>query len=107
MMSQGFEKGSQWSTNSLTYAILNLLKNFMAPFYGWGSTALRLQSHFEKVVYILPLSPQKFLLLIWSVSEGWKAESTLVLPSGFEHGTPGLGIQLLNQEPYLAIQSSN
>ena len=31
----------------------------MAPSYGWGSTALRLQSHFEKAVYFLPLSPQK------------------------------------------------
>ena len=26
-------------------------------------------------------------------SEGWKAESTLESPSGFEHGTPRLGIQ--------------
>ena len=28
-----------------------LKKNFMAPFYGWGSTASRLQSHFEEAVY--------------------------------------------------------
>ena len=57
-------------------------------------------SHFEKAVYFLPLSSQKFLVLILSTLEGWKAESTLKPPSGFEHGTPGLGIQHLN---HLAI----
>ena len=36
------------------------------------------------------------MLLILSTSEGWKAELTLEPPSGFEHGTPGLGIQRLN-----------
>ena len=57
-------------------------------------------SHFEEAVYFLPLSFQKFLVLILPTSEGWKAESTLEPPSGFEHGTPGLGIQRLN---HLAI----
>ena len=33
--------------------------------------------------------------IIWSTSEGWKAESTLELPSGFEHETTGFGIQHL------------
>ena len=37
---------------------------FMALFHGWGSTALRLQSQYEKAVYFLPLSSQKFLVLI-------------------------------------------
>ena len=32
----------------------------------------------------------EFLALILSNSEGWKAESTLGPPSGFEPGTPGL-----------------
>ena len=50
-------------------------------------------SHFEEAVYFLPLSSQKFLVFILLTSEGWKAESTLEPPSGFEHGTPGLGIQ--------------
>ena len=50
-------------------------------------------SHFEESVYFLPLSPEKFLVLNLSTSEGWKAESTLKRTSGFEHGTPGLGIQ--------------
>ena len=39
-------------------------QNFIAPFYGWGSTASRLQSHCEEIVYFLPLSSQKFLVLI-------------------------------------------
>ena len=54
-------------------------------------------SHFEEAVYFLPLSSQKSLVLILSTSEGWTAESTLEPPSGFEHGTPALGIQCLNR----------
>ena len=61
-------------------------KNFTVRFYRWGSTA---------TVYFLPLGSQKFLVLTLSTSEGWKAESTLEPASGFEHGTPGLGIQRL------------
>ena len=57
-------------------------------------------SHFEEAVYFLPLSSQKFLVLILSTLDGWKAESTLEPPSGFEHGTPGLGIHRRN---HLAI----
>ena len=53
-------------------------------------------SHFEEAVYFLPFSSQTFLVLILLTSEGWKAKSTLELPSGFEPGTPGLGIQHLN-----------
>ena len=41
-------------------------------------------SHFEEAVYFLPFSSQKFLVLILSTLEGWKAESTLELPSGFD-----------------------
>ena len=67
----------------------------MAPFYGWGSTASRL----------VPLQGGSLLFttkfpdipgLILSTSEGWKAESTLELPCGFEHRTSGLEIQHLN-----------
>ena len=53
-------------------------------------------SHFEEAGYFLPFSSQKFLVLILSTLVGWKAESTLELPSGFDHGTPGFGIQRLN-----------
>ena len=72
---------------------------FMAPFYGWGSTSSRQQSHYEETVYFLSLSSQKFLVLISLTSEGWKAEPSLEPPCGFEHGTPGLGIQRLNRRP--------
>ena len=44
----------------------------------------------------LPLSSQKFLVLIWSTLKMWKAESTLEPSSCFEHKTLGLGIQCLN-----------
>ena len=43
-------------------------------------------SHFQEAVYFLPLSCQKFLILILSTSEERKAESTLEQPSGSEHG---------------------
>ena len=53
-------------------------------------------SHFKEVVYFLPLSSQKFLVLILSTSEGWKTELTLEPPIGFENGTPKSGMQCLN-----------
>ena len=45
-------------------------------------------SHSEEAVYLFPFSCQKF-------SEGWKAESTLEPPSGFENETPRLETQRL------------
>ena len=68
-------------------------KNFMTPFHGWGSTVTRLQSHYQEKVYFLPQTSQKVLVLVWSILEGWKAESILEPPSGFEPWTPGLGTQ--------------
>ena len=44
-------------------------EHFMAPFYGWGSTASLLES-LEEAVYFLPLSSQKFLVLTLLTSEG-------------------------------------
>ena len=63
-------------------------KNFMAPFYGWGSTASRLQ----------PLWGGSLLFTIQfpELNPIFTIQSTLEPPSGFEHGTPGLGIQHLN-----------
>ena len=72
------------------FSSILFIKNFMVTFYGRGSTAERLQSHYENAVYFLPLSSEKFLVPIWSTSEGWKAESTLEPPGGFEHRTIGL-----------------
>ena len=84
------------------------LKKLCAPFLWMGFNCLKaIQSHYEETVYFLPLSSQKLLVLIWSTSEGWKAESTVEPPSGFEHGTLGLGIQRLNIRSllhYLTLQ---
>ena len=68
----------------------------MGPFLMDGVQLPQGQSHFDEAVYFVPLSSQKSLVLILSASEGWTAESSLELPSGFEHGIPGLGIQRVN-----------
>ena len=56
---------SMMASKRLVLIFFFLKKNFMAPFYGWGSTASRLQSHYKKTVYFLPLRLKKFLILIW------------------------------------------
>ena len=81
------------------------LKKIMVPAHGWSSTDSRLQSHYEERVHSLLQSPQKFLVLIWSTSERWKAESTLESPSSFELKAPGLGIQHLNHYGALPLTS--
>ena len=58
-------------------------------------------SHFKQAVYFLPLSSQKFQVLILLTSERWKAESTLEPLSGFEHGTPDLESSTLTTRPLL------
>ena len=40
-----------------------IVRNVMAPFYGWGSTVLRLKSQFKETIYFLQLSSQDFLVL--------------------------------------------
>ena len=66
----------------------------MIPFYGWGSTASRLEP-FRGDSLLFATFSQEFLVPILSTSEGWKAESTSEAPSGFEHKIPRLGIQRL------------
>ena len=51
----------------------------------------QVKSHFEEAVYFLPLSSQKFPVLILLTSEGWKAESTLEPTSG----SPKLQVKFL------------
>ena len=62
-------------------------KKIVAPFYGWGSTALRLEplrgSSLLFIIKFLEIPGTHFI-------EGWTAELTLEPPSGFEHGTPGM-----------------
>ena len=67
----------------------------MAPFYGRVSTASRLEPLRGGSLLFTAKFPEipgtDFIDL-----ERRKAESTLEPPTGFEHGTPGLGIQRLN-----------
>ena len=53
------------------------------PLFMDGVQLSQAYSHFVEAVYFLPFSSQKFLVLISSTLEGWKAESTLAPPSGF------------------------
>ena len=69
----------------------------MTPFYGWCSTALRLEPLWGGSLLVttkFPQIPGTHVML--STFEGWKAESTLEPPSVFENKTTGLGIQHLN-----------
>ena len=62
----------------------------MTPFNGQGSIVSRLQSHYKERVYFLRLSSQRSW---YSFDRPSKDELTLEPPSGFESGTPRLGIQ--------------
>ena len=42
----------------------------MVQFYGWGSTASRLETHYKEAVYYLQLSSQKFMILTVSGVSG-------------------------------------
>ena len=67
----------------------------MAPFYGWVSTASRLEPlRGGSLLFTtkFPEVPGTHFIDLGRI----KAESNLEPPSGFEHGTPGLGIQRLN-----------
>ena len=85
------------SKKNSSYLVIKLLKKTLWSLFMDGVQLPQGYSHFEEAVYFLPFSSQKFLVLILLTSEGWKAESTLEPPNGFEHGTAGLGIQHLNQ----------
>ena len=61
-----------------------------------GIWLLQDYSHFEGAVYFITLSYQKFLVLNLSTLEGWKVESTLEPPNGFDHETSGLGTKHFN-----------
>ena len=71
-------------------------KTTLWPLFMDGVQLPQVYSYFEEGVYFLPLSSQKFLVLILLTSEGWKAELILEPCSGFEHGTPGFGFQHLD-----------
>ena len=43
--------GKEKDLQQIILAGLERLKDFMAPFYGWGSTASKLHNHFEAVTF--------------------------------------------------------
>ena len=73
----------------------------MAPFYGWGSTASMLQQPLRGGSLLFTIQFPEIPGTHFINLRRMKAESTLEPPSGFEHGTPGLGIQHLNLQKYL------
>ena len=69
----------------------------MAPFYGWGSTASRLQPlRGGSLLFTIqfPEIPGTHFIDLERM-KGW-VDLAATPPSGFERGTPGLGIQRLN-----------
>ena len=87
-------------------ATYNSCKNFHGPFYKLSSTASRLQSHYEELIYFYPLGPRKYLALILSTSEEKKAESTMEPTRGTEIGTPDMVTQRPNHYATTQIRSS-
>ena len=53
-------------------------------------------------VYFLPLSPQEFLVLIWSTLEGWKADLTME-PPNLDVRALDWGSSVLSTRPLLHI----
>ena len=88
---------SNYGDNSTMYTTAKKTLKLTGPFLWMAFNCLkaRLPLH-KEIVHFLPLSPQEFLILIWSTSEGWKAELALEPPSGFEPGTSGLDIKRPN-----------
>ena len=76
--------------------IITQIKKIMSPFMD----EVQLFQSYRATTkgFTLPLSPQKIMVLISSTSEWLKAELILEPPSGFEPGTPELGIQHLNHQ---------
>ena len=64
-------------------------RNFLAPFCRRGSVASGLWSHYDQIVFTTK-SPE--------IRGTQRPESALEPPSGFQHGTPELRFQRLNQE---------
>ena len=70
---------------------IKIFKNFMAPFYGWGSTASRLEPLRGGSLLFTTNFPE--IRGTYFIDLG---RMTLEPPSGFEHGPFGLGILHLN-----------
>ena len=65
------------------------------------------QSHFEEAIYFLPVSCQKYLVLILSTSEGCKAELILKPPSGLNVGPLDWESSAITTRPLIHKGKSN
>ena len=81
------------STKHVTLEIARQPESHAFKSVSFTNSDFTLPLHYDETVDFLPFSSKEFIVLIWSSSEGWKAELTLEPTSGFEPGTPGLGIQ--------------
>ena len=88
---QGFQNFTTGSASGVTVTF----KKIYGPFFWMEFNCLKLEP-LPGDNLLLPLSSQKSLVLNLSIPEGWKSESTLNPPSGFEHGIPKLGMKCLN-----------
>ena len=66
-------KGKEKDLQQIILAGLERLKKLYGPFLWMGFSCLKTTQPLRGS-YFLPLSSQKFLVLIWSTLEGWKAE---------------------------------
>ena len=86
-------KGMSWITAEyLQWTIYVKTKSNVYMYIARATEPLQVDSFLSTIQFP---GFQEFLVLNWWPSEGWKAESDLEPPSGFELGTPELGTQCL------------
>ena len=78
-----------------------LKKTTLWPLFMDGVQLTQGKSRFQEAAYFLPLSSQKFLVLILLTSEGWKAESTLEPTNGLNMGPLDWETSILTARPLL------
>ena len=69
----------------------------MSPFYGWGSAASRLQSHYKEAFYFLPLSYKEFWFSFGQPRKGERLSQPWSHQLVLNTGSRGLGIQRKNK----------
>ena len=75
--------------------VINFFKLY-DPFLWMGFNCLKATEPLRGSSLLFTTKFPEVIVLIWLTSEGWKAESVLDPPSGFEHQTSELEIQCLD-----------
>ena len=79
--------------NTHLLAVKNEETNYVyGPFLWMALNCLRSTEPLQGGSLLFKTQSQEFMVLILSISEGWEDELNLELPSGFEPGTPQVGI---------------